>query len=76
LNHLCGPSARYRPNSQLFSCAQSRDQAAIEYDQAIEWARRAIAIAPDKLPFVRAGGIAALALRGRDGRAAKRSSPL
>src|SRR5262249_25614440 len=29
LNHLCGPSAKSRPNSQLYSAAQSRDQAAI-----------------------------------------------
>ena len=29
LAHLCGPPAKSRPNSQLFSAAQSRDQAAI-----------------------------------------------
>src|SRR5215831_10873299 len=27
LAHLCGPPARSRPNSQLYSAAQSRDQA-------------------------------------------------
>jgi phage terminase large subunit-like protein len=31
LNHLAGPSARDRPNSQLYSTAQSLDQAAIVY---------------------------------------------
>ena len=29
LAHLCGPPAKSRPNSQLFSAAQSRDQAGI-----------------------------------------------
>jgi phage terminase large subunit-like protein len=29
LNHLCGPSARDRPNSQLYSIARSRDQAGL-----------------------------------------------
>jgi phage terminase large subunit-like protein len=29
LAHLCGPPAQSRPNSQLFSAAQSRDQAGI-----------------------------------------------
>jgi phage terminase large subunit-like protein len=29
LAHLCGPPARTRPNSELYSAAQSRDQAAI-----------------------------------------------
>ena len=29
LAHLCGPPARNKPNSQLYSAAQSRDQAAI-----------------------------------------------
>src|SRR5262249_40181855 len=28
LNHLCGPSARNRPNTRLYSSGQSRDQAA------------------------------------------------
>jgi tetratricopeptide (TPR) repeat protein len=40
-----------------------------QYDQAIECARRAIAVAPDKLPFVHAGLIAALALSARDAEA-------
>jgi phage terminase large subunit-like protein len=31
LAHLCGPPARLRPNSQLYSAAQSRDQAAIVF---------------------------------------------
>jgi phage terminase large subunit-like protein len=34
LNHLCGPSARNRPNTRLYSSAQSRDQAALTVDQA------------------------------------------
>jgi phage terminase large subunit-like protein len=34
LNHLCGPSARGRPNTRLYSSAQSRDQAALTFDQA------------------------------------------
>jgi phage terminase large subunit-like protein len=32
LNHLCGPSARNRPNTRLHSSAQSRDQAALTFD--------------------------------------------
>jgi phage terminase large subunit-like protein len=39
LNHLCGPSARDRPNSQLYSCAQSRDQAAILFALAAKMIR-------------------------------------
>jgi phage terminase large subunit-like protein len=34
LNHLAGPSAQARPNSELFSTAQSRDQAAILFSIA------------------------------------------
>jgi phage terminase large subunit-like protein len=34
LNHLCGPSARGRPNTRLYSSAQSRDQAALTFDAA------------------------------------------
>ena len=34
LNHLCGPSARNRPNTRLYSSGQSRDQAALTFDQA------------------------------------------
>src|SRR5262249_4358630 len=34
LNHLCGPSARNRRNSRLFSSAQNRDQAALVFDAA------------------------------------------
>ena len=40
-----------------------------QYDQAIEWARRAIAINPNNLPFVHGGLIAALVLSGRDAEA-------
>jgi tetratricopeptide (TPR) repeat protein len=40
-----------------------------QYDPAIEWARRAIAINPNNLPFVHAGLIAALALSERDAEA-------
>ena len=32
LLHLCGPE--YRPNGSIYSCAQSRDQAAIIFDRA------------------------------------------
>jgi phage terminase large subunit-like protein len=32
LLHLCGPE--YRPNASIYSCAQSRDQAAIIFDRA------------------------------------------
>lgn len=39
LNHLCGPSARDRPNSQLYSCAQPRDQAAIIFSLAAKMIR-------------------------------------
>lgn len=35
--HLCGPEAR--PNSQLFSCAQSRDQAAVLFALAAKMVR-------------------------------------
>lgn len=34
LNHLCGPSARNRPHTRLYSSGQSRDQAALTFDQA------------------------------------------
>ena len=34
LNHLCGPSARNRRNRRLYSSGQSRDQAALTFDQA------------------------------------------
>jgi phage terminase large subunit-like protein len=34
LNHLCGPSARNRRNSRLYSSAQSRDQAGLVFDAA------------------------------------------
>jgi phage terminase large subunit-like protein len=39
LAHLCGPPARLRPNSQLFSAAQSRDQAAILFSLASKMVR-------------------------------------
>src|SRR5215469_11375905 len=39
LNHLCGPSAKSRPNSQLYSAAQSRDQAAIIFSLAAKMVR-------------------------------------
>jgi phage terminase large subunit-like protein len=39
LAHLCGPLARNRPNSQLFSAAQSRDQAAIIFALAVKMIR-------------------------------------
>jgi phage terminase large subunit-like protein len=39
LAHLCGPPARNKPNSQLFSAAQSRDQAAILFSLAAKMIR-------------------------------------
>jgi phage terminase large subunit-like protein len=39
LNHLCGPSARDRPNSQLYSTAQSREQAALIFNLAAKMIR-------------------------------------
>jgi phage terminase large subunit-like protein len=39
LAHLCGPPARTKPNSQLFSAAQSRDQAAIIFSLASKMVR-------------------------------------
>ena len=39
LAHLCGPPARNKPNSQLFSSAQSRDQAAIIFSLAAKMVR-------------------------------------
>jgi phage terminase large subunit-like protein len=39
LAHLCGPPARNKPNSQLFSLAQSRDQAAIVFTLACKMIR-------------------------------------
>ena len=39
LAHLCGPPAHSHPNSQLFSAAQSRDQAAIIFNLAAKMVR-------------------------------------
>jgi phage terminase large subunit-like protein len=39
LCHLCGPAAKARPNSQLYSCAQSRDQAGLIFDAAVKMVR-------------------------------------
>jgi phage terminase large subunit-like protein len=39
LAHLCGPPAKNRPNSQLFSAAQSRDQAGIIFALAAKMVR-------------------------------------
>src|SRR6516165_9311118 len=39
LAHLCGPPAQSRPNSQLFSAAQSRDQAGIIFNLAAKMVR-------------------------------------
>jgi phage terminase large subunit-like protein len=50
INHLCGPSAQHRPNSQLYSAAQSRDQASLIFGAAAKMIRmnpklrRAVAI--------------------------------
>jgi phage terminase large subunit-like protein len=37
LAHLCGPPARNRPNSELYSAAQSRDQAGIIFSLAAKY---------------------------------------
>jgi phage terminase large subunit-like protein len=39
LAHLCGPPAKSKPNSQLFSAAQSRDQAGIIFSLAAKMVR-------------------------------------
>src|SRR5262249_36736165 len=39
LAHLCGPPARSRTNSQLYSAAESRDQAAIIFSLAAKMVR-------------------------------------
>jgi len=39
LAHLCGPPARNKPNSQLYSAAQSRDQAGIVFSLASKMVR-------------------------------------
>jgi phage terminase large subunit-like protein len=39
LAHLCGPPARNKPNSQLFSAAQSRDQAGLTFALACKMVR-------------------------------------
>ena len=39
LAHLCGPPARSRANSQLYSAAQSRDQAGIIFSLAAKMVR-------------------------------------
>ena len=39
LAHLCGPPARNRPNSELYSAAQIRDQAAIIFTLAAKMVR-------------------------------------
>ena len=39
LVHLCGPEGRKRPNSQIFSAAQSRDQAALVFNLAAKMVR-------------------------------------
>ena len=39
LAHLCGPPARNKPNSQLYSAAQSRDQAAVIFHLASKMVR-------------------------------------
>jgi phage terminase large subunit-like protein len=49
LAHLCGPPARYKPNSQLVSAAQSRDQAALVFSTAC----RMIRLNPDLARIVR-----------------------
>jgi phage terminase large subunit-like protein len=45
LAHLCGPAAKSRPNSQLYSAAQSRDQAAIIFGLAVKMIRMNLELA-------------------------------
>ena len=45
LAHLCGPPAKSKPNSQLFSAAQSRDQAGIIFSLAAKMVRMNPALA-------------------------------
>jgi phage terminase large subunit-like protein len=47
LLHLCGPEHRH--NSQLYSCAQSRDQAAVIFD----YASKIVRISPSLRGFIR-----------------------
>jgi phage terminase large subunit-like protein len=47
LLHLCGPERRF--NSQLYSCAQSRDQAAVIFD----YASKIVRISPTLRGFIR-----------------------
>jgi phage terminase large subunit-like protein len=44
LLHLCGPEAKRRPNSQLYSAAQSRDQAALLFALAAKIVRMSPAL--------------------------------
>lgn len=46
LLHLCGPEAKRRPNSQLFSAAQSRDQAALLFSLAAKIVRLSPTLRP------------------------------
>jgi phage terminase large subunit-like protein len=48
LAHLCGPPARSKLNSQLFSAAQSRDQAGIIFSLAAKMVRINPALAQDR----------------------------
>jgi phage terminase large subunit-like protein len=48
LLHLCGPEAEHKYNSQLYSCAQSRDQAALIFSLAAKMVR----MNPDLLSVV------------------------
>src|SRR5215813_9326601 len=45
LAHLCGPPAKSKPNSQLYSAAQSRDQAGIIFSLAAKMVRMNRALA-------------------------------
>ena len=45
LAHLCGPPAKSKPNSQLYSAAQSRDQAGIIFSLAAKMVRLNSALA-------------------------------
>ena len=46
LAYLCGPPARNRPNSELYSAAQSRDQAAIIFSLASKMVRLSPILSP------------------------------
>jgi adenylate cyclase len=60
----------YDPRLAFFYSGKARANFGLKrYDQAIEWARRAIVIKPNYIPFSHATLVAALALTGHDAEA-------